>query len=114
MPTRLRRKSRLAFLLLPVIFINVTIYFGWQSTRGAFGEEARQVLARERAGREAEFAGLTAERQILEARVARLRTDALDADLLDERVRAQLNMAQANELVIITPATRSKDVASAQ
>jgi cell division protein FtsB len=117
MPTRLRKKSRFAFFLLPLVFAAVTVYFGWQSTRGNFGEEARAVLAADRAAREAELAGLVAEREVLEIRVTRLRTDALDADLLDERIRDQLNMAQAHELVILhrpAPGGDARDLASAR
>lgn len=111
MPTRLRRKSRFAFLLLPAVFMAVTVYFGWQSTRGAYGEEARLELKRERGVREAELARLVGAREALEIRVTRLRTDALDADLLDERVRSELNMAHANELVILHEKPAGGDVA---
>lgn len=100
MPTRHRQKSRFSFLLLPLLFAAIATYFSWQSTRGAFGEEARRGLIAERSMREALFSELVARRTVLQAKVERLRTDALDADLLDERVRAQLNMAHANEIVI--------------
>lgn len=100
MPTRHRRRSRFSFLLLPFAFTLIAAYFSWQSTRGAFSHEARQELRAERLELEQEFAALTAEAEALEERVRRLRTDALDADLLDERARANLNMAYSNEMVI--------------
>lgn len=100
MPTRYRRRSRFAHLVLPLIFSAVALYFGWQSTRGTFSQEARAELAADRAARAAELAALVEERTALEARVAGLRSDALDADLLDERARAKLNMAHPNEIVI--------------
>ncbi|MBJ3774691.1 FtsB family cell division protein [Acuticoccus mangrovi] len=100
MPTRHRRRSRFAFLLFPLIFGAVSCYFVWQSTRGEFSQEARAELKAERSAREAEFASLVTRRTDLQDRVRRLRTDALDADLLDERARAQLNMAHPNEVVI--------------
>lgn len=100
MPTRHRRRSRFAFLLLPLLLSAVALYFGWQSTRGDFSRAARQELIEHRAAREAELALLVEERRRLEARVERLRTSALDADLLDERARAQLNLSHPGELVI--------------
>lgn len=100
MPTRHRRRSRFSFLILPLALTLFAGYFGWQSTRGSFSQTARESLSSERSQLEAELAGLVARREALEARVRRLRTDALDADLLDERARAELNMAFPNEVVI--------------
>lgn len=100
MPTRHRRRSRFSFLLLPFAFTLVAGYFSWQSTRGAYSYEAREVLQAERDGLEATLSATVAEREALEDRVRRLRTDALDADLLDERARSELNMAFSNEMVI--------------
>ncbi|ORE95950.1 FtsB family cell division protein [Acuticoccus yangtzensis] len=101
MPTRHRRRSRFTFFLLPLLLVAVAVYFGWQSGRGDYGDEAREALRVDRAELEAELAELVAEREHLQDRVRRLRVDALDADLLDERARAQLNMAHANEIVIL-------------
>ncbi|WP_108660403.1 FtsB family cell division protein [Acuticoccus kandeliae] len=101
MPTRHRRRSRFAFLILPLLFCSIAFYFGWQSTRGDFSQTGREALKAERHARETELVLLVARRKDLEAAVARLRTDALDADLLDERARAKLNMAHPNEIVIL-------------
>ncbi|MEM0908062.1 MAG: septum formation initiator family protein [Pseudomonadota bacterium] len=101
MPTRFRRRSRFRFLLIPLVLSLIALYFGWQSTRGVFSHAAREALHTERVEREGVLAGLVAEREALEARVKRLRTDALDADLLDERARAKLHMAFPDEIVIV-------------
>jgi cell division protein FtsB len=100
MPTRQRRRSSVAFLLLPLLLSAVAVYFGWQGTRGDYGAAARQELRAERRVLEARLAELVKRRERLEARVERLRTSALDADLLDERARAKLNMVHPNEIVI--------------
>ncbi len=101
MPTRHRRRSRYTFFLLPLLLVAVSVYFGWQSGRGDYGDDARGALRKERAVLEVELTDLVAERERLQDRVRRLRVDALDADLLDERARAQLNMAHPNEIVIL-------------
>ncbi|UOM34593.1 septum formation initiator family protein [Acuticoccus sp. I52.16.1] len=101
MPTRHRRRSRFTFFLFPLLLIAVSVYFVWQSGRGDYGDEARDVLRQQRATLDVELAHLVAERERLQDRVRRLRVDALDADLLDERARAQLNMAHPNEIVIL-------------
>ena len=100
MPTRYRRHSKLTGLLLPLIFAAVAGYFGWQSTRGTFNQEARAELRAERLTKADAFDALQAQREALEMRVTRLRTDALDADLLDERARRKLNLAGPKELII--------------
>lgn len=100
MPTRFRRRSRLTLVVLPLILCAVAIYFGWQGTRGTYGQEARMALANERIEKAAALETLVAEREALEAKVAKLRSDRLDADLLDERARAKLNLAHTNEIVI--------------
>ncbi|MEM8855231.1 MAG: septum formation initiator family protein [Pseudomonadota bacterium] len=114
MPTRLRRRSPFKALILPVILCAVAGYFGWQGTRGDFSHDAREEMRAERAARQAVLADLIAQRQALEARVERLRVGALDADLLDERARAKLNMAHANEIVIFhTPQAERQPVSQA-
>lgn len=100
MPTRVRRHSHLTVLLAPLALCAVATYFGWQSTRGAYSQDARADLAAELAEREAALAALVARRERLEAKVVGLRSDQLDADLLDERARAKLNLAHGNEIVI--------------
>ncbi len=100
MPTRIRKRSRFAFLMLPALFLAVAGYFAWQSTRGDFSSDSREVLAGERAERAAVLAALEAERAELETRVKRFRADRYDADLLDERARAQLFIARPGEIVV--------------
>lgn len=105
MPTRIRRRSRFAFLVLPAICVAIAGYFGWQSTRGDFSSEARAALAAERAERAAVLQMLQAEREQLLARVKRFRADQYDADLLDERARAQLFVAHPGEIVVFHDVT---------
>lgn len=100
MPTRHRRRSRFSFLVLPFALTLVAGYFSWQSTRGMYSGDGREELRAERIELEAEFERLEAVSRELQSRVLRLRTEALDADLLDERARAKLNTAHPNEMVI--------------
>ncbi|MBI3710032.1 MAG: septum formation initiator family protein [Proteobacteria bacterium] len=52
---------------------------------------------------QAQLDEVTAERRALERRVALLRPDNLDPDLLDERARLVLNLARPDEVVIFDP-----------
>ena len=107
MPTRTRRTSHPSRFILPVLMIALVAYFGWQAGRGDYGTEARRAMRDHLAELQAEHAALVAEREALEARVARLRPSALDADLLDERARAKLNLARPEEIVLFHLPRRS-------
>jgi cell division protein FtsB len=50
------------------------------------------------------LADLKQQRQSLEGKVARLRPDSLDADLVDTMARNQLNLLRADEVVVAAPA----------
>lgn len=104
MPTRTRRRSPLKRLALPALLLALTAWFAWQAGRGDYGTHSRREFRQTLAALTAEHARLLAERETLEARVARLRPEALDADLLDERARAKLNLARSEELVVFAPA----------
>lgn len=49
-----------------------------------------------------ELANIRAERQTMEHKVAHLRSDALDLDLLDEQARRILGQSSKDEMLIIT------------
>jgi cell division protein FtsB len=53
--------------------------------------------------RNAALAELRSEREGLEHKVARLRPDALDVDLLEEQARNTLNATRANEVIVMLP-----------
>jgi cell division protein FtsB len=94
----LKRRAKAA--IAPLIFLAITGYFGWSATQGDHGLVAyaqRQDLLHEA---EAEHAAAQAERDIWERRVAGLRANHLDADTLDERARAMLNLADPNDVIV--------------
>jgi cell division protein FtsB len=100
MPTRYRRKSPIKWLIFPIVLMALSGYFVWQAGEGTYGTRSAAELADELAVLEAEYRALVARREALEARVARLRPSALDADLLDERARAKLDLARTDEIVL--------------
>ena len=96
-----QRQARAA--VAPLVFLSLTTYFSWHATQGNRGLVAyadRQqdlVLARAQLGRaEAEVA-------VWERRVAGLRGARLDADALDERARAMLNVTDPADVVLMYP-----------
>jgi cell division protein FtsB len=77
-------------------------YFGWHAVHGNRGLLAWVDLNRELESSRAELAGLQSERQALERRIAGLKQDAIDPDLLEEELR-KLGYVGDHELVILTP-----------
>ncbi len=94
----LKRAVRAA--MLPSIFLSVAVYFGANAIDGDRGLQAaaqrRDVLVAKRA----ELARTEVERDLWERRVGALRANRLDRDMLDERARAMLNLADPEDVIV--------------
>ena len=101
MATRFRRQSPFSRLVLPAVLLALTGYFGWHAQVGDYGIEARARFQATLAELGAEYDALLARRAALEAEVDRMRPATLDADLLEERARAKLNLAREGELIFL-------------
>ena len=100
MATRQRKKSVVDLLLVPVVAIAVTAYFVWHAFQGDHGILARERMEARATELSAIHARLVEERTALERRVRQLRSESLDADLVEERARANLSFAHPDEIVI--------------
>ncbi|MEH6950753.1 septum formation initiator family protein [Nitrobacter sp. NHB1] len=101
MVSRSRLKSVLTGLALYAMAAMVVGYFGVNAYTGKYGLNARQELDQEIVALTSELARLKAERAEGEKRVALLRSSSIDPDMLDERVRYQLDYANPRDLVHI-------------
>lgn len=100
MSTRQRKKSIVRPFILPLVALGFSAYFAWHGWHGSFGIEARRVLDREAARLEQVMTEVRAERLEIERKVALLRAQSLERDMLDERSREILGFAQPDEIVI--------------
>ncbi|WP_438274629.1 FtsB family cell division protein [Nitrobacter sp.] len=104
MVSRSRLKSLLTGLALYTMAAMIVGYFGVNAYTGKYGLNARQELDQEIVALTSELARLKAERAEGEKRVALLRSSGIDPDMLDERVRFQLDYANPRDLVhVIRP-----------
>ncbi len=104
MVSRARLKAVLTGIALYAIAAGFIAYFGVNAYTGRYGLDARIELDQEIEARTTELASLKTERLKLERRVASLRSDRVDPDMLDERVRFQLDYASPRDLIRILPA----------
>ncbi len=97
----LRRRAR--FILRPFLGVALTGYFAYNLCEGDRGLIAWLALTNKLHAADAQLAALKAEREAIDRRVADMKPDHLDPDLLDERVRAGLNLVAPDEVVIMKP-----------
>ena len=100
MSTRQRKQSKIRPLLLPLSCLLIMGYFAYHSVEGDYGLFALGKLKEREASLEAELAEARAERVQMERHVALMRPESLERDMIDERAREALNMADAKDLVI--------------
>jgi cell division protein FtsB len=99
MVSRARLKALLTGVALYSIAAAMVGYFGVNAYTGKYGLNARQELDQEIIALTSELARLKKERAEGEQRVSLLRADRVDPDMLDERVRYQLDYAHPRDLV---------------
>jgi len=94
-------KRRFAVIVVPILGLGALVYLGYHLFEGERGLKASWALDQRLAKAEAERKVLATERQRIESRVGLLREGSVDRDMLDERLRQMLNLAQANDVIIL-------------
>jgi cell division protein FtsB len=101
MVTRRRLRTALSALGLYLGAALLIGYFAMNAYTGNHGIRARQGLDVQTTRLTSERDALRQERQQWERRVALLKSQSLDPDMLDERARALLDYVNANDLTLI-------------
>ncbi len=101
-------RHRFSKMLLPMFCIGVLAYLAYHVFEGERGMKIWWAVDARIVKAEEEHAQKRIERERLEARVRLLREDTLDRDMLEERLRAMLNLARPDEIIIMfkTPLDR--------
>ncbi len=106
MPTRLKRPSFWRPLALTVILLAFQGYLGYSALSGQFGIESREQIMGDIQVLRDKSSALQAEIDSYRHRVSLMAPRRLDPDLVTERARALLNMAHAEDiLVMVDPAS---------
>ena len=100
--TILRALRRRAWLVAgPTIGIALAAYFAYHLVEGDRGLKAWLRLNREIRIETANLAAAHVQRAALDLKVSELKPDHVDPDLLDERIRATLNLVSPDEMVVM-------------
>jgi cell division protein FtsB len=106
MVTRRRLRTVLTTLGLYVGAALLIGYFGVNAYTGNHGIRARQGLDAQLEQLASERDVLRQERQRWERRVALLKSQSIDPDMLDERARALLDYVDTREITLMVPRPR--------
>ena len=93
-------KKRLRTAIIPLLFVGLTVYFGINAIRGSRGLRAQIMDRRILAGAQTRLTGVQARRAFWQAKVDGLRDSGIEADMLNQRAREVLNLANPADLVL--------------
>ncbi|HEX9170303.1 MAG TPA: septum formation initiator family protein [Roseiarcus sp.] len=106
------KRTRLRSIVTPIFFylvLGVTSgYLVWGASNGEHGLEAKKKFEVEADDLKAQLAELKNERARWELRVASLRPESIDKDLLDEQAHALIDRVAKDEVVIFTGASKGR------
>ena len=105
-------RARARAIFYPLAFYAVlggaSFYLVWGASNGERGLKAKAGYSVEMANLQTELKSLQAEHHGWDRRVAAMRSDAVDRDLLEEEARAKLDRVAKNDLVVFTEAAKRR------
>lgn len=96
-------RKRARALTGPVLGIVLTGYFGYHLVEGDRGLRAWVQLSQELRQAKEQLAAVSEKRTELQRRVAHMRADQVDPDLLESQIRKTLDVLRPDEIVIPVP-----------
>jgi cell division protein FtsB len=103
-------RRRLRIIIIPLALYaasaSASSYFIWHAWNGNRGLKAKVEYRKEAAALRQELSELKAERVGLERRIAMMRAESVERDILEEEARRQLGRVHRNDVVIFLPQAR--------
>ena len=93
--------------LIALIGICLCVYFSYHAIQGERSYLQLLSLNKTLEHTKSEYAALKSEKDALERKVVMMRPGSINADLLEERVRAVLGYRHKDEWAVITPTAKS-------
>ena len=102
MSTRLKKPALWRSLLVTVLLIAFQVYLGYNVIGGQFGIESQKQMRVDIETLKAQSASLQAEVDSYRHKASLFDAASLDPDILTEKARALLQMAQPDDLIVMT------------
>ncbi|PCH81035.1 MAG: cell division protein [Hyphomicrobiales bacterium] len=100
MATRQRKNRVFLDFLFPLSMLAVLMYFAFHAMSGSYGSWALSGMKQTLALLEAEQEILVQDRKTLIDHMKLMKTDGMNRDMLDERARYYLNVANRDDIII--------------
>ncbi len=97
----IRRRAR--FLVGPLLGAALTTYFVYHTIEGDRGLHAWRDINQQLRMAKDQYATVETERDALEHKVDGLNPNHVDPDLLDQQIRAQLDLVSPDEVILMQP-----------
>lgn len=114
MPTRLKRPPFWRHLAVTAALFGFLGYLGYSALNGQFGIESREDLLADISLLEARSNALQAQIDSYRHRASLFDARKLDPDILDERARELLNMANASDIIVMVDRETGEPVSSSR
>jgi len=112
MPTRLKKRAIWRPLALSAALLCFQGYLGFSAIGGQFGIENRKQIIADIEVLKSRSSALQAEIGAYKHRSSLMDTRRLDPDLVTERARAMLNMASADDIIVMVNSDTGKPISS--
>lgn len=100
--TKQKQKKNIEYLIFYLSYFLIALYYLYHCYAGAYGLQAYSVKERTIAQLNTELSTLLQTHDELNKKVILLRSPNIDKDSLEEYARKNLNVANNNELIILT------------
>src|ERR1700712_5097727 len=101
MSTRLHRPSLWRQLIVTAALLAFQGYLGWSAVSGNFGIEGRKAMMADIGDLKVKSGALSAEIDSYRHKVSLFDPQSLDPDILTEKARGMLSMAQIGDMVVM-------------
>ena len=112
MSTRLRRPSLWRQLTVTAALLAFQGYLGWSAVSGNFGIEGRKAMMADIGDLKVKSGALSAEIDSYRHKVSLFDPQSLDPDILTEKARGMLSMAQIGDMVVMVDPTTGQPLTS--